>query len=320
MSGTVASSAVLPPKVAVLGFARSGRALTQVLLERGVGVTVVDDRPRNAFEGTAELERSGVRFFFGGSDPRRESDPTDPLDGADWLALSPGVPPTHSIVLAARRRGLPVLSEIEIAWRIAEAEATGCHRWVAVTGTNGKSTTTAWIAEILRFGTRPVALAGNIGAPLSGFLGDRAPRDFVCELSSFQLETVERFRPDVAVLTNVTPDHLDRYATLEDYAATKERIFSNQRESDFAVVNADDPISSRARPPATGARRENGTRRARGRARLEIGSFRKRGVRATTSCLRTDCRCPARTTWRTRSRLSPPPSVSKPRPPRSRRG
>ena len=142
-------------------------------------------------------------------------------------------------MLAARRRGLPVLSEIEIAWRIAEAEATGCHRWVAVTGTNGKSTTTAWIAEILRFGTRPVALAGNIGAPLSGFLGDRAPRDFVCELSSFQLETVERFRPDVAVLTNVTPDHLDRYATLEDYAATKERIFSNQRESDFAVVNAD---------------------------------------------------------------------------------
>ena len=144
-------------------------------------MAVVDDRPRDAFEEISELERAGVVFFFGGSDPRSGSDPVHGLDNAGWLALSPGVPPTHPIVLAARRRGLPVLSEIEIAWRIAEAEATGPHRWVAVTGTNGKSTTTAWIAEILRFGKRPVALAGNIGAPLSGFLGDRAPRDFVCE-------------------------------------------------------------------------------------------------------------------------------------------
>jgi UDP-N-acetylmuramoylalanine--D-glutamate ligase len=250
MSATARPSAVLPPKVAVLGFARSGRALTQALLERGVAVTAIDDRPRGAFDGTAELEAVGVRFLFGGSDPQRGSDPADALDGAGWLALSPGVRPTHPLVVAARRRGMPVLSELEIAWRIAEEESGGRHRWVAVTGTNGKSTTTAWIAEILRFGSRPVALAGNIGAPLSGFLRDRAPRDFVCEVSSFQLETVERFRPDVAVLTNVTPDHLDRYASMEEYAAAKEQIFSNQRERDFAVVNADDPIASRARPRA----------------------------------------------------------------------
>jgi len=243
MSATAASSAILPPRVAVLGFARSGRALTQALLERGVGVTVVDDRPRNAFEGTAELEEAGVRFFFGRA-------PEEALDGVGWLALSPGVPPAHAMVVAARRRGLPVLSEIEIAWRIAESESAGRHRWVAVTGTNGKSTTTAWIAEILRLGSRPVSLAGNIGVPLSGFLRDRAPRDFVCELSSFQLETLDRFRPDVAVLTNVTPDHLDRYASMEEYAATKERIFSNQRENDFAVVNADDPIARSVRPRA----------------------------------------------------------------------
>ena len=243
MSATAASSAVLPPRVAVLGFARSGRALTQALLERGVGVTVVDDRPRNAFEGTAELEEAGVRFFFGRA-------PEEALDGAGWLALSPGVPPAHAMVVAARRRGLPVLSEVEIAWRIAESESAGRHRWVAVTGTNGKSTTTAWIAEILRLGSRPVSLAGNIGVPLSGFLRDRAPRDFVCELSSFQLETLERFRPDIAILTNVTPDHLDRYASMEEYAATKERIFSNQRENDFAVVNADDPIARSVRPRA----------------------------------------------------------------------
>lgn len=168
------------------------------------------------------------------------------LDGAGWLALSPGVPPTHATVAAARGRSVPVLSELEIAWRIAEGETEGRNRWVAVTGTNGKSTTTAWIAAILERGGRPVALAGNIGAPLSGFLDSKAPRDFVCEVSSFQLEAIDRFRPDVAVLTNVTPDHLDRYESFDDYAAAKGRVFENQREGDFAVLNADDPVASRA--------------------------------------------------------------------------
>lgn len=227
---------VLPARVAVLGFARSGRALAEALVERGVEVAVADDRPETAFAEITELRTRGVRFHFGSSSEKA-------LEGADWLAVSPGVPPAHPAVVAARRRGMPVLSEIEIAWRIAEAETPGRNRWVAVTGTNGKSTTTAWIAEILRSG-RTVALAGNIGAPLSGFLGERTPRDFVCEVSSFQLEGIESFRPDVAVLTNVTPDHLDRYASFEEYAAAKERVFSNQRDEDFAVVNADDPVAS----------------------------------------------------------------------------
>jgi UDP-N-acetylmuramoylalanine--D-glutamate ligase len=236
---------LLPARVAVLGFARSGRALAEALVERGVEVAVADDRPETAFAEIGELRARGVRFSFGeGSDPLRGSDPMRFLEGADWLALSPGVPPTHPAVVAARRRGMPVLSEIEIAWRIAESETRGSNRWVAVTGTNGKSTTTAWIAEILRSGSRPVALAGNIGTPLSGFLGDLTPRDFVCEVSSFQLEGIETFRPDVAVLTNVTPDHLDRYASFEEYAAAKERVFENQRDEDSAVVNADDPVSS----------------------------------------------------------------------------
>jgi UDP-N-acetylmuramoylalanine--D-glutamate ligase len=232
--------------VAVLGFARSGRALAKALVDRGVEVAVADDRPEIAFAEIGELRARGVRFFFGaeGSDPL--------LAGADWLALSPGVPPTHPAVVEARRRGVPVLSEVEIAWQIAEAEARGRNRWVAVTGTNGKSTTTAWIAEILCSGPRPVALAGNIGAPLSDFLGDGTPRDFVCEVSSFQLEGIEKFRPDVAVLTNVTPDHLDRYGSFDEYAAAKERVFSNQRDEDFAVVNADDPV---ARGVVTRARR-----------------------------------------------------------------
>ena len=237
------TSADLPARVTVLGFARSGRALTDALIERGREVFVVDDKPADAVEGRRDFEERGVRFFLGG-------DAEGALDGSGWLALSPGVPTTHPVVAAARGRKLPVLSELEIAWRIAEEESAGGNRWVAVTGTNGKSTTTAWIADILRRGPRPVALAGNIGAPLSGFLNDRGPRDFVCEVSSFQLEAVDRFRPDVAVLTNVTPDHLDRYESFEDYAAAKERIFANQRKQDFAVVNADDPIASRAKSRA----------------------------------------------------------------------
>lgn len=254
MSAMARTSADLPTRVTVLGFARSGRALTEALIERGLEVVVVDDKPADEIEGRRDYEERGVRFFLGGrgegSDALRGVDPRQALDGSGWLALSPGVPPSHPLVALARRRGLAVLSEVEIAWRIAEEERAGENRWVGVTGTNGKSTTTAWIAEILRFGRRSVALAGNIGAPLSGFLADRQARDFVCELSSFQLETIDRFRPDVAVLTNVTPDHLDRYAGLEEYAAAKERIFVNQRGADFAVVNADDSVASRARTRA----------------------------------------------------------------------
>ena len=243
MTATAARSAELPARVTVLGFGSSGRALTEALIERGREVFVVEDKPSEKVEGRRDFEERGVRFFFGG-----RSD--ESLDGAGWLALSPGVPPTHPVVAAARGRRLPVLAELEIAWRIAEEEANGVNRWVAVTGTNGKSTTTAWIADILRRGSRDVALAGNIGPALSGFLGETRPRDFVCEVSSFQLEAVDRFRPDVAVLTNVTPDHLDRYDSFEEYAAAKERVFANQRREDFSVINADDAVANRARTPA----------------------------------------------------------------------
>jgi UDP-N-acetylmuramoylalanine--D-glutamate ligase len=201
---------------------------------------------RAAFEEepVGRLEADGVRFFFDG--PRMEF-----LDGAQWLAISPGVPMNSPAVVEARRRGISVLAEIEIAWRIAQAESEGKNRWVAVTGTNGKSTTTAWIAEILRRSGRPVALAGNIGVPLSAFLSERSPRDFVCEVSSFQLEAIDRFRPHVAVLTNITPDHLDRHDGFGDYVRAKKRIFENQSAEDFAVVNDDDaasrPISTRSR-------------------------------------------------------------------------
>jgi len=213
------------------------------LLDRGVAVSAADRRPADAFPEAGALASRGARLFFGDVPPAF-------LEGAGWLAISPGVPLTEAPVVEARRRGIAVLAEIEIAWRIAESEAEGENRWVAVTGTNGKSTTTAWIADILRRAGRPVALAGNIGVPLSSFLSERTARDFVCEVSSFQLDAVDRFRPDVAVLTNVTPDHLDRYAGFEDYAASKARVFARQRPEDFAVVNADDPVAASLTVPA----------------------------------------------------------------------
>ena len=240
MSQANPSSAFLPRRIAILGFARSGRALAEALLSRGVEVSVGDARRAEEFPLTAELERRGARFFFGG--PSEEL-----LAGAEWLAISPGVPPDSPVVAVAKSRGIPIYSEIEIAFRIAEAETPGGHRWIAVTGTNGKSTTTTWIAEMLRRAApetnRPVALAGNIGDPLSGFLG-AGRRDFVCEVSSFQLESIDRFHAHVAVLTNVTPDHLDRYASFADYAAAKARLFERQDAGDWAILNADDAFAA----------------------------------------------------------------------------
>jgi len=251
-SSSSLEAARLPGRAAILGFARSGRALAGALLDRGVEVTIGDSAPEAAFENVAPLRARGARFFFEGPGPAF-------LDRADWLAVSPGVPLTAAPVRAAKERRLPVLAEFEVAWRIAQNEVRGGrNRWVAVTGTNGKSTTTAWIADMLRRADRPVALAGNIGVPLSSFLSETAPRDFVCELSSFQLDAVEDFSADVAVLTNVTPDHLDRYDSFEQYAASKERVFARQGAGDTAVVNADDPVAARAR---TSARRVPFSRR-----------------------------------------------------------
>ncbi len=244
MSMDASLPAGLPERIAVLGLARSGLALSQALLERGVTVAAGDARNAAELEGVGALS-GRAELFFGGPGEGF-------LDGAGWLAISPGVPLDSPVVKAARARGIPVYAEIEVAYRIAEAEAPGAHRWIAITGTNGKSTTTTWIAEILKRAGRPVALAGNIGAPLSGFLRERGGRDFVCELSSFQLEAVDRFRPFVAVLTNVTPDHLDRYASFSEYAAAKARVFSRQGPADFSVVNADDPEAMAA--PTRGRR------------------------------------------------------------------
>ncbi len=153
---------------------------------------------------------------------------------AGTLIKSPGVPQTAPIVQAARVRGLPVLGELELAWRLLRNE------FVAVTGTNGKTTTTEWIGHVHREAGLPVAVAGNVGTAVSSLVGHIKPEaTVVCEASSFQLEDTEAFAPEAAVLLNLEPDHLDRHGSFESYVAAKLRIFANQGNDDLAVAPLD---------------------------------------------------------------------------------
>jgi UDP-N-acetylmuramoylalanine--D-glutamate ligase len=153
---------------------------------------------------------------------------------AGTLIKSPGVPQHAPAVAAARRRGLPVIGELELAWRLLPNE------FVAVTGTNGKTTTTEWIGHVHREAGVPVAVAGNVGRPLSDLVGELQPAaTVVCEASSFQLEDTELFSPEAAVLLNLAPDHLDRHPSYEDYVAAKLRVFAGQGNDDVAVIPDD---------------------------------------------------------------------------------
>lgn len=150
---------------------------------------------------------------------------------AGTLIKSPGVPQDAPAVVAARNAGVPVLGELELAWRMLPND------FLAVTGTNGKTTTTEWIGHIHRAAGRPVAVAGNVGTALSGLIGEVSPdATIVCEASSFQLEDTEAFAPEVAALLNLSPDHLDRHGTFEAYVEAKLRVFANQEPSDVAVL------------------------------------------------------------------------------------
>ena len=205
----------------MLGLARSGEAAALALTRRGVAVVGVD---RNEELDTGRLRAAGVEVVLGAEDPAL-------LDGVDLLVKSPGVPAEAPLVAAARERGATVWSEIELGGRLLPNPILG------VTGTNGKTTTTELLGEVFRAAGRQVAVAGNVGRPLTGLDGTLAEDAWiVCELSSFQLEDIEQFRPRIAVLLNLTPDHLDRHADLEEYRRAKLRIFENQIEEDVAVV------------------------------------------------------------------------------------
>jgi UDP-N-acetylmuramoylalanine--D-glutamate ligase len=213
-------------RAVVLGAVRSGIAAAEALQRCAPHVRVVlADRRADAGEAPA-----GVEAVLGRDDPEL-------LAGADLLVKSPGVPEEAAIVRAARSAGIPVWAEVELAYRLLEER----NPIVGITGTNGKTTATLLTAAMLERGGVPSVCAGNVGTALSSFAGRIEPgRTIVCELSSFQLEGVERFRSDIAVLLNVTPDHLDRHGTFESYAAAKLRVFERQRESDCAILCADD--------------------------------------------------------------------------------
>jgi UDP-N-acetylmuramoylalanine--D-glutamate ligase len=198
----------LPRRAVVLGMARSGMAAAAALEQRGVEVVRVD------------------RKLGPDGDPAL-------LDGAALLIKSPGVPGEHPLVTEARRRGLTVWSELELGFRLLAPRP-----FVAVTGTNGKTTTTELLGAIFRTAGLPVEVAGNVGRALTGVDPAAAAPDawIVCETSSFQLEDVVAFRPRVAVLLNLEPDHLDRHGSLEAYRAAKLRLFAAQRPGDFAIV------------------------------------------------------------------------------------
>jgi len=205
----------------VLGLARSGEAAALALSRRGVHVVGVD---RREDVDSRRLREEGVEVVLGADDPEL-------LDGVDLLVKSPGVPPAAPVAAAARERGVTVWSEVELGFRLLANPILG------VTGTNGKTTTSELLGDIFRAAGEDVAVAGNVGRPLTGLdgaLGEGAW--IVCELSSFQLEDVDTFRPHIAVLLNLAPDHLDRHKTFEDYRDAKLRIFQNQTAEDVAVV------------------------------------------------------------------------------------
>jgi len=211
----------LPRRALVVGLARSGEAAALALARRGVTTLGVD---RNPDLDAGRLAAAGVEVHLGTEEERL-------LHDVELLIKSPGVPGAAPLPAAARGRGIPVWSEVELGYRLLGNPLIG------VTGTNGKTTTSELLGAIFRAAGQPVAVAGNVGRPLTG-LDEQLPGDawVVCELSSFQLEDVHRFRPRIAVLLNLEPDHLDRHGTFEAYRDAKLRIFENQTESDTAVV------------------------------------------------------------------------------------
>lgn len=228
-------------RVTVVGMGASGVAAASLLVREGAQVLVVDDRQKEIPSSLSDFSqahpgRGTVRFHLGG---RSEED----LLSSELIVLSPGVPLKTLPVEKLQARQIPIISEVELAAISLSALSAPM---IAITGTNGKSTTTTLVGEILKGWGWKVFVGGNLGTPLSEAVSGNW--DFiVAELSSFQLETIRTFRPRIAALLNVTPDHLDRYPDFQSYQAAKWRLFENQGEGDYAVFNQDDPATL---PPA----------------------------------------------------------------------
>jgi len=243
--------------VTVVGLARSGIGAANLLTELGADVTVTDIKKEDELKDFIPRLRPSVRLVLG-------THHEDIFLSSDMLVISPGVPLTIAPISNAKARGIPIIGELELAYQIISSkfkvQSSKIPAFLAVTGTNGKSTTTALLDFMMKKGGFETILGGNIGNALTEEIlkrvmghGSRvnsqltpyplplAPDFIVAEVSSFQLESIKDFRPKVASILNITPDHLDRYHSIEEYSDAKARIFENQKEDDFLVLNRDDP-------------------------------------------------------------------------------
>ena len=220
-------------RVLVVGLGKSGAASALFLKSRGARVTVSDSKPEAELHNEIlPLLEHGITVETGGHGERT-------FRGQDLIVVSPGVPVDAPQLVQARNLGEPVIGEIELAAQFLPGHI------VAITGANGKTTTTSLAGEILAAGNFPTLVGGNIGTPAISFVDQATPATWtVLEVSSFQLETIVQFRPRIAVILNITPDHLDRHKTLANYVNAKARVFENQDAGDFTVLNADDPTTA----------------------------------------------------------------------------
>jgi UDP-N-acetylmuramoylalanine--D-glutamate ligase len=226
---TQAPAASRPRRALVVGLGSSGQAVTELLLRHGVAVLATDlhDEPRFA-ASLKPLQDLGAELYLG---PHRTRDFLE----VEQIILSPGVPLDLEPLRQAGARGIEIIGELEWAWRQTQVPV------VAITGTNGKTTTTSLLGEILQAAGKRVFVGGNIGTPLSRWLlGGKEAELLVLEVSSFQLDTAPTFRPEVGILLNITEDHLDRYADFNAYGESKFAVFRQQRADDVAIVNGDD--------------------------------------------------------------------------------
>jgi UDP-N-acetylmuramoylalanine--D-glutamate ligase len=218
-------------RVVVVGAARSGIAAAELLARRGARVTLADLKPD--LPDASRLLGLGVETELGPHDPKT-------FTSADLIVLSPGVPTRQPVLVRARRAKVPIIGEVELASQMLRG------RIIAITGTKGKSTTTTLVGRMLAAAGLSASVAGNIGDPLAATVDASTDETIhVVEVSSFQLETTRTFHPWIAVLLNLSVDHLDRHATVREYASAKARVFANQGPGDWAVVNADDPAAMR---------------------------------------------------------------------------
>ncbi len=225
-------------KILVIGAARSGIAATKLLLKNGYNVILTDTKNKeeilNNFPELNDLEENhskSLELILG------EQVNPDVLDEIDTIVISPGIPETIPIIVEADKRNLPVLSELEIAYELSHTP------FLAITGTNGKTTTTTLTGEIFEEADLNTYVVGNIGEAISNYV-TKANEDsvFIAEVGSFQLDRTKDFKPKGAVILNITPDHLDRHKTMENYINAKAKIFANQNDDDYLILNIDDPI------------------------------------------------------------------------------